>query len=159
MRCPGCGRDIVEDMRFCQYCGYQIPGGTQLGPPIARPAQERSHVVLVTGVVVIATIVIVAAVLLVFYGLGSSAFVEVRVQSTHLLFSVEFTLSVDNDIVKSGTLEPGEMVIYTHTYRWMEDSRTIYVSAASNGGGRGSASEIEILTMWDGGEYTMDFYV
>lgn len=164
MNCPGCGRDIGEEARFCQHCGYQIPGGTQStqtwGPPIAQRPPEKSHLTAIVIVLVVVVFVILAVALLAFIGMGSKATVVINVYSTHLLFTVDYTLSADYKQVASGTIGPGQYIIYTHTFYWPSgDTKTLHVTATSTGGGFGSQSDYADISMSDGGQYTMDLHV
>ena len=164
MKCPGCGRDIGEESSFCQHCGYQIPGGTQSmqtwGPPIAQRPHEESHVATIVIVLIVVVIAVLAVALLAFVGTRLSATVVVNVYSEHILFSVEYTLSVDYGQVDSGTISPGYYVSYTHTFHWQSgEAKTVHISATSTGGGFGSQSDYEDVTMSDGGQYTVDLYI
>jgi len=164
LKCPGCGRDIREDARFCEHCGFQIPGGAQSTqtwkPAIAPPPAEKSHAALIVAVVIVALVVILAVVFLAVVSTGSSATIVITVNSTHILYSVECRIFVGNSQIASGTLDPGHYVSYTHTYHWLSsDPTTVRVSATSTGGGLGSESDYDDITVSNGGTYTVDLYV
>jgi hypothetical protein len=164
MKCPGCGRDIREDARFCEHCGFQIPGGAQSTltwkPAIAPPPAEKSHAALIVVAVIIAIVVILAVIFLAVVSTGSSATIVITVHSTHILYSVECQVFVGTSQIASGTLDAGHDVSYTHTYHWLSsDPTTVHVSATSTGGGLGSESDYNDITVANDGVYTVDLYV
>lgn len=165
MKCPGCGRDIGEGSRFCEHCGFQIPGGAQSTQPwkplIAQPPREKSHVALIIGVVIVAIVVILAVVFLTFLQFsGSTATLNIYVNSTHILYSISYNVYVDGSLIDSDTLTPGYYMHYSYTYHWSSsDSTTVTVSASSTGGGLGGESDSKAVTVTDGGTYTINLYV
>ena len=109
---------------------------------------------------VVVAVAILAVVLLAFVGMGSKATVVINVYSTHLLFTVDYTLSADYKQVASGTIGPGQFISYTHTFYWPSgDTKMLYVSATSTGGGFGSESDYADISMSDGGQYTVDLHI
>jgi len=115
---------------------------------------------MIAAVVIIAVVVVLAVIFLAVYAFGSSATVVVNVYSTHILFSVEYTLSADYVQVDSGTISPGYYISYTHTFHWPSgETKTVHLSATSTGGGFGSQSDYDDLTMSDGGQYTVNLYI
>lgn len=164
MRCPGCGREIGEQARFCQHCGFRIPGGSQStqtwAPPIAAPSGEKSHTATVVAVVIVAVVVVLGVILLAAIGLGSNATMNIYVHSTHTLYSVSFVLSVGGKVVHYGTINPLDYFLYTYTYHWSsQDPTSVYVSATSTGGGFGDESDFSYVSVTDGGTYTVNLYI
>ena len=92
--------------------------------------------------------------------LRSGADLQINGYSTHLIASVGCTLTIDDEVVQSGTLEPGEFLNYTSTYHWwLSHNATVVISAISMGGLLGSMTDTEILQILDGGTYTVNLFV
>ena len=109
---------------------------------------------------IVAIVVILAVVFLAVVSTGSSATIVITVHSTHILYSVECQTFVGNSQIASGTLDAGHDVSHTHTYHWLSsDPTTVRVSATSTGGGLGSESDYDDITVSNGGTYTVDLYV
>ena len=160
--CVACGRPIAWDAQLCPYCGkdyrYQQPS-VQVAPP-AQARTGTSVGTIVAGIVIAAVVVMVILAIVFFAFSRSTATLNIYVNSTHILFSVNYNLYVEGSLVDSGPISPGYYVYYTYTYDWSSsDPTTVTVAADSTGGGWGSVSDSETLVVSDGGSYTVNLYI
>jgi len=58
MKCDGCGRQIPDESKYCQYCGRSVVG---LPRQIVGQKQESSSIPTAVAVVVVVAIVVIAA--------------------------------------------------------------------------------------------------
>lgn len=58
MNCVGCGRQIPDESRYCQYCGYNIIGQPR---PIIEQKQRGRSISTVVAVVVVVLVVTIAS--------------------------------------------------------------------------------------------------
>jgi hypothetical protein len=127
---------------------------------LAPPSSTKSHTMLIVAVVVVVIIVILAVIAFAFLALGSQAHITIDVHSTHILYTVDYTLYVDGRVIDSGTLGPMSYITYDYTYRWASGDPTVATfSATSTGGGFGSQSDYTDLTVSDGGAYSVSLYI
>jgi len=112
-------------------------------PTTRRPARGTSIVVAMVIVVVVAALGFIA--------FWHSAFLEVTVGSTHIAFTVAYQLRVDDAIWAQGTLGPLESQITNRSVSWLGGScKSVIVFAISEGGGLGSQSDEEMVTLCGG---------
>ena len=159
-QCVSCGRTIGWDANHCQHCGHdfrtQRPGPSQL----AQPPATKSHTALIIAVVVVVIVVVLAVILLAAMSFESTAAITINIHSTHILFSVDCTIYIDNSQIGSRSITPGDYIYTTYTHHWTSSGQTtVHVSAVSTGGGLGSQSDYTDLVVSDGGAYVVDLYV
>ena len=128
----------------------QAPKGTSVGTIVAG--------------IVIAFVIILVILAVIFFAFpqfsGSTATLNIYVNSTHILYSVSYNVYVAGSLIDSDTLAPGYQVYYSYTYHWSSsDPTTVTVSATSTGGGFGSESDSKAVMVTDGGTYTINLYV
>ncbi len=146
-------------MNICPYCGKDYRS-QMTGAPVAPPSPAKSHTLVIVAVVAVVIVVILAVVAFALLGLGARANVTIDVYSTHILYSVDYTLYVDGKSIDSGTIGPGTYITYDYTYRWASGDPTVVTfSATSTGGGFGSQSDYADLTVSDGGAYSVSLYI
>jgi hypothetical protein len=91
---------------------------------------------------------------------GSSATISVTIHSTHVLNTVSYSLYVDSALKASGSVSALATVTKTITHHWgSSDAVTVVVSATSSGGGLGSQSDQQTLTLSPGGNYAANLYI
>jgi hypothetical protein len=119
-----------------------------------------SHVSLIAIVLVVVAVVIVIVFVLSVIVLRPHADITINVYSTHILFSVEYTLYIDGIVYDTGTIDAGYYVTYDYTHSWSSgDSTVVHFSATSTGGGFGSESDSAYITVSDGGAYLVSLYI
>jgi hypothetical protein len=146
-------------MNICPYCGkdYRFQPS---GAPVTTSAAGKSHALLIVVVVIVAVAVVLAAIALALFANESKADITIDIYSTHILYSVDYTLYVNGKAIDSDTLPASHMVTYEYTYRWASsDPTTITISATSTGGGFGSQSDYADLTVSNGGAYSVSLYI
>lgn len=136
---------------------------SNIQPPAPGPAQyagpaPRRRRGLVLAIAVVVIIVVIAVISFAF--LRSEATMHIRVYSTHLLTSISYILSIDDELIDSGTLDVGDFLNLTYSYSWwFSDNATIEVSATSTGGLFGSVTDTETIAIEDEGSYTVNLFV
>ena len=61
MRCPNCGSESPDNVKFCQRCGAPLGGQQMAGPPYAQagaPPKKKSMLVPIIVIVVVAIVVL-----------------------------------------------------------------------------------------------------
>lgn len=163
--CVSCGRAIAWDASLCQYCGHDYRHQQTRGQPVPRttPSKGTSVGTIVAGII-IAFVIIAVILAVIFFAFpqfsGSTATLNISVNSTHILLSISYNVYVDGSLIDSNTLGPGQYMQYSYTYHWTSsDPTTVTVSATSTGGGFGGESDSKAVTVTDGGTYTINLYV
>ena len=152
MYCPYCGADNVDGSRFCRSCGKELLAGPRKTSSHPHPSNQwENSAKVIVGVAIVAIIIILAALALPV----QECTLKVTVRSTHLLYSVDYVLYVDGEQRATGTLAPGESIIWTMSYHFplLPSSKEIVISATSTGGGFGTQTDIESLPVADGNVY------
>ncbi|MCK5290896.1 MAG: hypothetical protein KAR39_02640 [Thermoplasmata archaeon] len=125
---------------------YQQQPYQQQPPPQPQPKSKAGAIIVA---IVIVVIVIIAIVALSFFVAGNAT-LKVTVNSTHILFEVDFEIYIDGDLKKTGTLSPIQSKTYTFTVYPGPDCHTYDVFASSTGGGFGGQSDSENVNLCGG---------
>ena len=63
MRCPNCGSESPDDVKFCQRCGAPLGGQQMAGPAYAAPgAPPKKKSMLVPIIIIVVVVIVVLAV-------------------------------------------------------------------------------------------------
>jgi hypothetical protein len=126
-----------------------------------RPQAPKSHAAVIAVVLIVVAIVVVGVIALVMLaGGGSEARITISVYSTHTLMTVDYEIYIEEKLLDSGTLDPGYYVTLTASYHWpSSDPTTVRVSAAAIGGGFGTQTDYEDVTISDGDLETVTLYI
>lgn len=134
---------------------YQHQPYQQQPPPQPKP---KSSAGMIAAVIIIVIVVIIA--LIGFsYLFAGKATLKVSVNSTHILFSVNYELYIDGNLKKSGVLTPAQYVTFTFTVYPGTSCHTYNVFASSTGGGFGGQSDSENVRLCGGETESVSLYV
>lgn len=164
-RCTACGRPIDWDVNHCPYCGHNFRLQQRGTSPVPGPqASSSTSVGMIVAAIVIAFVIIIVIIIVLAIAIpgivGSKATINIRVYSTHILFSINYDLYVDGSLVDSDTLSAGYYAQYSYVYEWSSrDSTAVTISATSSGGGFGSTSDSDTIRVSDGGTYSVNLYI
>ena len=179
MYCSNCGNMNPDNAKFCSKCGVSISGQgpplpsytqTLTSPPPPRQYQPPGQIqskhggagktIAIVAVAVVVLLIIIVAAMNLSSVTGSSATISVTIHSTHILNTVSYSLYVDSALKASGSLSALATVTKTITFHWeSSDAVTVVVSATSSGGGVGSQSDQQTLTLSPGGSYAVNLYI
>ena len=179
MYCSNCGNVIPDNAKFCSKCGVSVAGqgsplpsyaqtSTSFPPPgeYQPPGRIQSRrggagkAIVIVAVVVVALLIVVVVAMSLSSITGSSATITVTIHSTHALNTVSYSLYVDGSLKASGSVSALATVTKTITHHWeSSDGETVVVSATSSGGGLGSQSDQQTLTLSPGGSYAANLYI
>lgn len=124
------------------------------------PPRPKSNIGAIVGVIVVVVIVIGAIVAVFFFmGLSSHATLKVRVNSSHILYTVQYELYIDGSLKDSDSLAAGYYAEYTFDMYPGPDCHTYNVYASSTGGGLGGESDSENVYLCAGETKTADLYI
>ncbi len=167
MFCPACGVKTTDDARFCPECGAVIRHEPYNWEYLqARAVEERSFkkrqkiIAIIIVVIVLATVVPSAIAL----EYGNTAYVCIRVHSTHVTEDVDVQFIIDGDVVMTYQgLSPGEYCWNTKWFkvhfRLLDESKLITVKAISTGGLLGTQQDSKDLIVFNNEHYYVDLYV
>jgi predicted nucleic acid-binding Zn ribbon protein len=138
MKCPKCGTDALEGAEFCDKCGKRL---------VKKPRSKF----LVPFIAIIVVIILILAILAL-APIGTAR-VIVTVHSDHILNTIHYTVYLNGAERASGNLEAGAS--FTHDLsvglgKGIFEKSTVVVLATSTGGGLGSVSDQETVSLGNG---------
>lgn len=156
MRCNRCGGNIPDNSRFCAYCGQQFyaQNNMQFNQPSWQRKQGSSAWKGVLAVVVL----LIALYLGAMYLPVCDTTLNVKVSSSHILYSVHYQLLVNGVVREEGNLGPGASYIWTLDYKFpwaFTGQQSIVIKGTGTGGGLGDTSDSHSLTVVDGQTYSV----
>lgn len=188
-KCHKCNTDNPDTSKFCTSCGAAINEIQQDKPviveldsssksqktypnlehsssgPVVTPIATRSKITTKGIAIVIVALLAIAGIG--YYAAdnyGNSAYIALKVSSTHLTEDVDVQFLIDGEVV--GTfqdLAPGHYYYsekyYIHNFGILHSSDIVTVGARSTGGGLGMVEDYEQIIVVPGEKVTVELYV
>jgi hypothetical protein len=118
----------------------------ELGPQ--QPPAKKHGGALVGWIIVIVIVIIVALALP--YLIPKKGTIVVNVNSSHILYSINYRIFIDGTLKDTGSLSAGYYVKYTYSMLFWDSCHNYNVYGDSTGGGLGATSDSKSITLCNG---------
>jgi hypothetical protein len=144
--------------QYPQQPPQQQPTYQQPYPQQPQPPPRKSGAGKAIAAVIIVVIVVIALIAVLYFFAGQAT-LKVRVNSEHILFSVNYELYIDGELKDSDSLSPGYYMEYTFTLYPGPSCATYNVFASSTGGGFGGESDSANVRLCGGETKSVDLHI
>ena len=165
MFCRSCGAEVNNNAKFCPNCGSKRIDIDAVGNAVAKEDKQSTGKSLLTVVIVIILLSVGVRILIEVADRGAlldtplydTSTLQVRVESTHIIYGANYEVFIDGDSIDEFRLEPG--MYYEGTYKFgilrSEPDRYVEVKVISTGGGLGAQADSKSVFIGTGVDYAI----